>query len=101
MTSDQLLYSDPLKAAEQAQQLQAEKEAQAKLEAAARKEIISVELQGRPEGMKDFKIGEHGILFDPKELADISLVCDAMAIHYGIDLQKEKELKMFVNEKRK
>ena len=36
-----------------------------------------------------------------EELADIRLVCDAMAIHYGIDLQKEKELKMLINEKRK
>jgi len=39
--------------------------------------------------------------FDPKELADIVIVCESMALHYGIDLQKEKELKMFVNEKRK
>ena len=39
--------------------------------------------------------------FDPKELADISLVCDAMAIYYGIDLQAEKESKMKYNEVRK
>ena len=38
--------------------------------------------------------------FDPSELADISLVCDAMAIHYAIDLQAEKEKKMIVNENR-
>lgn len=38
---------------------------------------------------------------DPSELADISHVCDAIALHYAIDLQKEKELKMLVNEKRK
>jgi len=38
--------------------------------------------------------------FDPKELADIVIVCESMAIHYGIDLQKEKELKMLINEKR-
>jgi len=38
--------------------------------------------------------------FDPSELADVSLVCDAMAIHYGIDLQAEKEKKMRYNEKR-
>lgn len=38
--------------------------------------------------------------FDHSELADISLVCDAMAIHYGIDLPKEKELKMKINETR-
>ena len=39
--------------------------------------------------------------FDKKELADISLVCDAMALHYGIDLQAEKEAKMRINETRK
>lgn len=39
--------------------------------------------------------------FDASELADISLVCDAMALHYGIDLQAEKEAKMKYNEKRK
>jgi len=36
--------------------------------------------------------------FDPSELADISLVCDAMALHYAIDLQAEKEAKMLINE---
>lgn len=38
---------------------------------------------------------------DPSELADIVIVCESMALHYGIDLQKEKELKMYINEKRK
>jgi len=37
---------------------------------------------------------------DPSELADISIVCDSMAIHYGIDLQAEKEAKMYKNETR-
>lgn len=44
--------------------------------------------------------GKYKVLFDESELADISLVCDAMAIHYGIDLQAEKEKKMYVNETR-
>lgn len=39
--------------------------------------------------------------FDPVELADISIVCDCMSIHYGIDLQLEKEKKMLFNEVRK
>jgi len=39
--------------------------------------------------------------FDPSVLADISHVCDAMAIHYAIDLQAEKEKKMLINELRK
>jgi len=39
--------------------------------------------------------------FDPKELADIVIVCESMALHYGIDLQKEKESKMLFNETRK
>jgi len=46
------------------------------------------------------KIGESGILFDNSELADISIVCDSIAIHYAIDLQAEKEAKMLFNEKR-
>jgi len=47
------------------------------------------------------KNGTYEVTFDEKELADISLVCDAMAIHYGIDLQAEKEAKMRYNEQRK
>lgn len=39
-------------------------------------------------------------VIEPKELADISLVCDSIALHYGIDLQKEKQLKMLYNETR-
>lgn len=39
--------------------------------------------------------------FDPSELADIVIVCESMALHYGIDLQKEKESKMLFNETRK
>lgn len=39
--------------------------------------------------------------FGKTELADISLVCDAMALHYAIDLQAEKERKMIFNELRK
>lgn len=46
------------------------------------------------------KLGEHGIFIDTSELADISLVCDSIAQHYAIDLQKEKELKMLYNELR-
>ena len=38
--------------------------------------------------------------FDPSELADISIVCDSMALHYGIDLQAEKQKKMLINETR-
>lgn len=38
--------------------------------------------------------------FDASELADISLVCDAMALHYAIDLQAEKQKKMIFNETR-
>ncbi len=38
--------------------------------------------------------------FDASELADISHVCDSIAIHYGIDLQAEKEAKMLYNEQR-
>lgn len=37
---------------------------------------------------------------DNEELADISSVCDSIALHYGIDLQKEKQLKMIYNETR-
>jgi len=40
-------------------------------------------------------------IFDASELADISIVCDSIAIHYGIDLQAEKEKKMLFNECRK
>jgi len=40
-------------------------------------------------------------IFDASELADISIVCDSIAIHYGIDLQAEKEAKMLFNETRK
>jgi len=40
------------------------------------------------------------IQFDPQELADIALVCFSMAEHYGIDLVKEMELKMLINEGR-
>jgi hypothetical protein len=36
--------------------------------------------------------------FDASELADISHVCDSIALHYGIDLQAEKEAKMLYNE---
>ena len=36
--------------------------------------------------------------FYASELADISHVCDSIAIHYGIDLQAEKEAKMLKNE---
>lgn len=38
--------------------------------------------------------------FDASELADISHVCDSIALHYGIDLQAEKERKMLINELR-
>ena len=36
--------------------------------------------------------------FDASKLAEISLLCDAMSIHYGIDLNKEKEAVMLKNE---
>lgn len=39
--------------------------------------------------------------FDRSELADIALVCFAMAEHYEIDLVKEMELKTRYNEVRK
>lgn len=38
--------------------------------------------------------------FDPKELADIALVCFAMATHYNIDLLKVMEQKTIFNEQR-
>ena len=38
--------------------------------------------------------------FDASELADISHVCDSIALHYGINLQAEKEAKMLYNEQR-
>ena len=38
--------------------------------------------------------------FDIKELADIALVCFAMAQHFGYDLVSEMEKKMLYNEKR-
>jgi NTP pyrophosphatase (non-canonical NTP hydrolase) len=38
--------------------------------------------------------------FDPKELADITLVCFAMAKHYNIDLLKVMEEKTIFNENR-
>ena len=40
------------------------------------------------------------VLFDEKELADITLVCFAMAKHYEIDLIKTMEEKMLYNEQR-
>ena len=43
---------------------------------------------------------DDGFNFDEKELADASLVCDAMAIHFGIDLNKVKYEKMLYNEQR-
>ncbi len=39
--------------------------------------------------------------FDESELADIALVCFAMAKHYYIDLLKVMEEKMLYNENRK
>ena len=45
--------------------------------------------------------GTYTRVFDASELADISLVCDSMAIHYGIDLMAEKQAKMYINETRK
>lgn len=38
--------------------------------------------------------------FDPSELADIALVCFAMAEHFGIDLIEEMRKKTEFNEKR-
>lgn len=38
--------------------------------------------------------------FDASELADIVITCESMALHYGIDLQAEKEAKMKINETR-
>jgi len=38
--------------------------------------------------------------FDPSELADVALVCFAMAEHYGIDLIEEMRKKTEFNEKR-
>ena len=45
------------------------------------------------EGVKQLLDSYMADTFDISKLADISLVCDAMAIHYGIDLQAEKEKK--------
>ena len=41
------------------------------------------------------------VLFDEKKLADVALVCFAMAKHYEIDLIKVMEEKMLYNEIRK
>lgn len=38
--------------------------------------------------------------FDPEELADVALVCFAMAEHYQIDLVAEMEKKAIYNEQR-
>jgi NTP pyrophosphatase (non-canonical NTP hydrolase) len=42
--------------------------------------------------------GEYG--FDPSELADVTLVCFAMAEHFGINLIEEMRKKTEFNEKR-
>lgn len=47
------------------------------------------------------KCWENGLKFDEKELADIALVCFAMAEHYGIDLVDEMRKKTEFNEQRK
>jgi len=52
------------------------------------------------EEMFELKDSYNETEFDPSELADIVIVCESMALHYGIDLQKEKELKMIYNELR-
>lgn len=52
------------------------------------------------EEVNELKLSHLCDTFDPSELADISHVCDSMAQHYAIDLQKEKELKMLYNELR-
>ncbi len=49
----------------------------------------------------DESIYNCGKNFDEKELADIALVCFAMAKHYDIDLLKVMEEKMLYNENRK
>jgi hypothetical protein len=48
----------------------------------------------------EYELKTRGII-EPSELADISHVCDACAIQYGIDLQAEKQAKMYINETRK
>ena len=48
----------------------------------------------------DESIYNCGREFDKSELADITLVCFAMAKHYNIDLIKTMEDKMLYNEKR-
>lgn len=41
---------------------------------------------------------EYKTKFDASKLAKISNWCDNMALHYAVDLQKEKELQMIANE---
>lgn len=48
----------------------------------------------------DESIYNCGKLFDIKELADITLVCFAMAKHYNIDLVEAMKEKMLYNETR-
>jgi len=49
---------------------------------------------------ESYNIGRIACEFDPKELADVALVCFAMAEHYGIDLVDEMRKKTEFNEKR-
>lgn len=41
------------------------------------------------------------VIFDPTELADVMLVCTAIAQHYNVDILKVMEEKMKYNETRK
>ena len=53
------------------------------------------------EEMDELIESSNNFQFDASELADISIVCDSIAIHYGIDLMAEKQAKMYINETRK
>lgn len=49
---------------------------------------------------ESYKPHSEDVKFDESELADIILVCLAMAKHYGVDIQKALEEKTIFNENR-
>ena len=62
---------------------------------------ISEETRELKQSWLDIYHKNHSDNFDPKELADITLVCFAMAEYYGIDLVAVMESKTHFNEQRK
>lgn len=62
---------------------------------------IEEELEELNTSNLDFGYNGFDEKFDEKELADIILVCLAMAKHYNIDIQKALEEKVIFNESRK